>query len=633
MLEVSTKCSKKHPLAITPLSIAEHPWHIHKNEIELIYILKGELEVHTSLYTFHLKEGDTFLFNSTVMHCIRGKKDNIVLMYHFNIPYFSNYFPDLNRTIFICDPQSKEKQIYFQKLNKYLEDLFLECYYSLDSNASTMIDTCIAAITLLKNYFSGWQINNRELVGLSPFHNNPIRLERLLQTISYLYNNYDKKISLNDIASEGYVSKYYISHIMTEGLGISFQTTLKLIRTEIAQKYLYSTNMPISEISEKCGFSSPSFFRKTYTHYMGISPSEDRSRTIGHTAKDMDFLHTAFDEDRSSLDSICNLLERIPEKPLSNITLSNEFNIASVDIDIIKDKEVQTHPPKIRLLISDMNELFYEAAISTIKELIANKTCRLIAVEQKVFEDLYNTFKSWEPLSGFVKLIKENSLYLVLIKTKNFLYNSKTLNSLSAYLEKAELDESKWWFDEKSDIKSTCKNDVTIPNIISELIAEEETIKYVSLFSDESSDISPIHLNLFYRNGLRTPAYYSYYIMNRLGNKILKAEKKLLITKKNDTIQILLSNIGDDMVNNYIFKIKNLKRNYICSIFYCSHSSGDENKIAQELLKNGELDEQIKKLIELKSFPQNDFYSIDATAEYTLYISSPKDAVVFIELR
>jgi hypothetical protein len=117
-----------------------------------------------------------------------------------------------------------------------------------------------------------------------------------------------------------------------------------------------------------------------------------------------------------------------------------------------------------------------------------------------------------------------------------------------------------------------------------------------------------------------------------LEGQLLRADGTCLITRKKDNIRILLNNERHDVVNNYILKIKNLRRDYACSIFYFLSDSGDVKKVSEELFNQKEIDDTLKHLIEMKAFPKYTIYGIEATTEYLLHISVPKNAIVFIEL-
>ncbi len=627
MLDVMTKSSQNHPLVISPFNILEHPWHTHKDDIEIIWVLDGEVEIQASIYNFNLKKGDVFIVNSTVMHSIKGLGRNVTLVYHFNIPYFSNYFPELGKTIFICDPQADETKVHVQMLNKLLGDLFMGYFYEMERKEFVLIDDSVATITFMKNYFSTWQIHEHKLIGSNPFYNNPICKERLLNAIEYLYDNFDKRISLDDIAQSEHVSKYYLSHIMTKGLGLSFQATLNLIRTEKAQKYLYSTNLKIADISEKCGFSSPAFFRKTYLRYVGKTPLEDRKASISNTIANKPF-QQEYLLDKYTIDTICALFNRSPEISRENRIPEDSFNIISEEINLHGDKGILDKPPQMLLKISDMNELLPGTVINILGRPSLSEICKTIVVKEDTLRNFFDTLLSWDPLYGFVELLKKQKINL-LIEEGDEEINNRLWISLSEYFEKVSLPKQQWKRCDFREMYCFSSDIATVPSIISNIMKQKHNVTCVSMFSHGKER----EAYLFYSNGLKTPVYYAYHIINRLEGQLLRADETCLITRKKDNISILLNNERHDVVNNYILKIKNLRRDYACSIFYFLSDSGDVKKVSEELFNKKEIDDNLRRLIEMKAFPKYTIYGIEATAEYFLHISLPKTAVAFIELK
>ena len=94
--------------------------------------------------------------------------------------------------------------------------------------------------------------------------------------IKYINDNYMYNISLEDIASKCYVSKYYLSHIFTQLKGISIGKYLISLRIEAAKKLLKNTGLSVSTIAEQSGFGDPNYFSRIFKKETGISPLQYR---------------------------------------------------------------------------------------------------------------------------------------------------------------------------------------------------------------------------------------------------------------------------------------------------------------------------------------------------------------------
>ncbi|OWZ84079.1 helix-turn-helix domain-containing protein [Natranaerobius trueperi] len=92
----------------------------------------------------------------------------------------------------------------------------------------------------------------------------------------YIDYNYNKNISLNDIAEVVCLNPYYISHIFKKEIGISFIEYLTYKRMQKAKYLLLDTNETISEIAIRVGYSDPNYFSRVFKKYFGSPPSNFR---------------------------------------------------------------------------------------------------------------------------------------------------------------------------------------------------------------------------------------------------------------------------------------------------------------------------------------------------------------------
>ncbi|MGL4303526.1 MAG: helix-turn-helix domain-containing protein, partial [Sphingomonas sp.] len=60
--------------------------------------------------------------------------------------------------------------------------------------------------------------------------------------------------------------------------GESFQSIRKRLRGEIAGAYLLATELPITEVGYRVGFSEPGSFTRNFADWAGMTPSEYRAR-------------------------------------------------------------------------------------------------------------------------------------------------------------------------------------------------------------------------------------------------------------------------------------------------------------------------------------------------------------------
>ena len=92
--------------------------------------------------------------------------------------------------------------------------------------------------------------------------------------VEYCTQNYSKELSLSTLERELHVSKYYISHLFSDKLGMGFNDYINSIRVSVACRYLRRTDLPITQIASMVGFSTLRTFNRAFQKQMGQTPSE-----------------------------------------------------------------------------------------------------------------------------------------------------------------------------------------------------------------------------------------------------------------------------------------------------------------------------------------------------------------------
>ena len=103
------------------------------------------------------------------------------------------------------------------------------------------------------------------------------RLSSMKAMISYIDEHYAEKITLDDIASAGFVSKRTCGNLFENFLYISPMKFLNEYRLKQSIELLKNTDMTITEIAISCGFSGASYYAEAFRKSSGKSPSEYRS--------------------------------------------------------------------------------------------------------------------------------------------------------------------------------------------------------------------------------------------------------------------------------------------------------------------------------------------------------------------
>ena len=101
--------------------------------------------------------------------------------------------------------------------------------------------------------------------------------ELKLNITKYLSDHYlDYQLNLEMISDNFDVSVYYMSRFISKHMGANFSTLLRKWRIEKARELLSSTNLTVSEISEKVCYSNVSNFIANFKKLIGSTPAKHR---------------------------------------------------------------------------------------------------------------------------------------------------------------------------------------------------------------------------------------------------------------------------------------------------------------------------------------------------------------------
>ena len=94
------------------------------------------------------------------------------------------------------------------------------------------------------------------------------------KSIQYVQDNYERNITLDEVAEHSQISKSYFSLLFKQETGINFSAFLTNYRIEKCKEYMKESHYKIYEIAERVGFDNPYYFSKVFKEKVGISCKE-----------------------------------------------------------------------------------------------------------------------------------------------------------------------------------------------------------------------------------------------------------------------------------------------------------------------------------------------------------------------
>lgn len=277
LIEKSTHGTPVFPIAVYNMTFDKYtsilaPLHYHR-EFELLYATKGSLTIQIDENTYILQEGEGVFINSGLLHVIKAENNDehafIAVVFDYSI---------------IC---SKKDIIYFKYI-KPLIDGEIQINLTLDRYACKMIKK-ISDSFIGNNH--GYELHIKQLLtdiiynivknSSSITHTNQNPKSILIKNVlDYIENNYEKQISLIDMAEHAHISKEYLCRIFSSMYDTTPVEYLNRYRIRQSTGELLNTHRTISNIAISHGFNNSSYYNKLFLRYIGCTPSEYKKRNI-----------------------------------------------------------------------------------------------------------------------------------------------------------------------------------------------------------------------------------------------------------------------------------------------------------------------------------------------------------------
>ena len=97
-------------------------------------------------------------------------------------------------------------------------------------------------------------------------------------SVNYIHNNFERDISLGDIAKFVFLSPSYFTRAFKEETGMSPISYLLKTRIERAKELLADTGLKISDIALSVGFSNQQRFNEMFKKYAKVTPLQYRKK-------------------------------------------------------------------------------------------------------------------------------------------------------------------------------------------------------------------------------------------------------------------------------------------------------------------------------------------------------------------
>lgn len=242
----------------------------HHDFYEIYFLLGGNVDFLVEGKTHHLEPGDLLLINPQELHQAQVGPDalyeRIVLWIDRN--YLANLGGGQSDLTACFDNDSpmhanllRPDKIRRAALQDLLEKLTAEFYGGKpggDLYAHGLLLQFMVEVNRLVHNVTSQQSRQEDP-------------DLVSQVLAYIGSHFQENITLEQLAAEFYVSKYYLSHEFSKRVGISVYRYIIFRRLMYAKELMEAGNAP-GAVYQSCGFGDYTNFYRAFKSEYGISP-------------------------------------------------------------------------------------------------------------------------------------------------------------------------------------------------------------------------------------------------------------------------------------------------------------------------------------------------------------------------
>lgn len=235
---------------------------------EILFVLSGKGETSVNGKVYPIEKGDIVIYNPQTVHEESTTGVAGIEMAFFGITNFqvsglpADHLIDKDASPVIHTKKDMEKfDFYFRSL---VEEVYADKQYG-ELIAKYWARLILLGILRLSN------------ISEAKFVTNAI-FTRIHQ---YLSHHFTEIESMDQICDELKISKYYLSHVFKNYMGIPPMQYITTRRISYAKKLLQETDLTATAVGEECGYKDHVLFFKAFKKLEGITPIAYRRQASG----------------------------------------------------------------------------------------------------------------------------------------------------------------------------------------------------------------------------------------------------------------------------------------------------------------------------------------------------------------
>lgn len=236
--------------------------HSHRNWLEITYVSSGHGEQIIGERNWHVREGDLLISNCNVVHGENPLSVSNFKTYCFNFSHVRLQGELENCVVSGADLPVLSTGKHQDEINSLVE--MMHTHYGQPGYE----DVCQLLAASFLALVHQINLERRPDVDETTARGN----FAVSQIEQYINKNYQENLTLDSLADQFHISRYYLSHLFRKSTGFSLIQYLTQRRIGEAQILLQSSDRNVADIAQLVGFASSSYFNNVFRRYVGMTP-------------------------------------------------------------------------------------------------------------------------------------------------------------------------------------------------------------------------------------------------------------------------------------------------------------------------------------------------------------------------
>lgn len=253
--------------------------HTHADFSELVIILAGTATHIVDGEEYPLKKGDVFVINDCTAHGFKDTKNFRICNIMFDLSYFISFQNDIKTSpgfhaLFVIEPLLTRQKGFQGRLTltiehfteiKNLIEKMMDEYTNQPMGYQTMLTSLLSQMFTHLSRLYDFQKDSPESDVFS-----------IANSVAHMENHFREELSIEVLSEMAGMSSRHFRRVFQNIYQTSPLKYIIILRIQAAMRLLSTTDLPVTEVAMRCGFSDGNYFSNKFKQSTGRSPMDYR---------------------------------------------------------------------------------------------------------------------------------------------------------------------------------------------------------------------------------------------------------------------------------------------------------------------------------------------------------------------